>query len=125
MVLKILGIGVVEYLKDSMNIFDSVIVALSLVELFIFGTGGGSAISAFRSVRIFRTFRVLRVTRLVRSLQYMKVIMQVISNSIEEFSYVFLLLIIEKIHQCLFSQLSYRLSHGFAVIPRHFGCAKT
>ena len=86
--------GVVEYLKDSMNIFDSVIVALSLVELFIFGTGGGSAISAFRSVRIFRTFRVLRVTRLVRSLQYMKVIMQVISNSIEEFSYVFLLLIL-------------------------------
>lgn len=62
------GMGVVEYLKDRMNIFDSIIVSLSLIELFIFGSGGGSAISAFRSVRIFRTFRVLRVTRLVRSL---------------------------------------------------------
>ena len=73
--MKIIGMGIVEYLKDSMNIFDSVIVSLSIVELFIFGTGGGSSISAFRSVRIFRTFRVLRVSRLVRSLQYMKVIM--------------------------------------------------
>ena len=68
MVLKMFGMGVGEYLKDTMSKFDAVIVVLSLVELFIFGSGGGSAISAFRSVRIFRTFRVLRVTRLVRSL---------------------------------------------------------
>ena len=69
--LKMFGQGVSEYLKDGMNVFDAIIVTLSLVELAFFGTGGGSAISAFRSVRIFRTFRVLRVTRLVRSLQYM------------------------------------------------------
>ena len=65
--LKMFGQGVVEYLKDKMCAFDCIIVSLSLIELFIFGSGG-SAISAFRSVRIFRTFRVLRVTRLVRSL---------------------------------------------------------
>lgn len=65
MVLKMFGMGVAEYLKDKMNIFDALIVSLSLFELFIFG-GGGSAISAFRSVRIFRIFRVLRMTRLIR-----------------------------------------------------------
>ena len=63
--LKIIGQGLSDYLKDSMNIFDALIVTLSIVELAIFGNGG-SAISAFRSVRIFRTFRVLRVTKLVR-----------------------------------------------------------
>ncbi len=80
MSLKIIGMGIVEYLRDKMNIFDGIIVVLSLVELAMFGGGGKSALSAFRSVRIFRTFRVLRVTRLVRSLQYMRVIMQVISE---------------------------------------------
>lgn len=60
--------GVKEYTKDTMNIFDSLIVILSILELIIFGYSSGSGISAFRSVRIFRTFRVLRVTRLIRSL---------------------------------------------------------
>lgn len=65
MVLKMFGMGVTEYLKDKMNVFDALIVSLSLFELLIFGNGG-SAISAFRSVRIFRIFRVLRMTRLIR-----------------------------------------------------------
>ena len=91
--LKVIGCGVVDYLKDSMNIFDAGIVILSLVEL-AFTSGGGSAISAFRSVRIFRVFRVFRVTRLIRSLQYMQVIMTVIANTISSFMYIFLLLIL-------------------------------
>lgn len=65
--LKLVGMGLVDYLRDKMNIFDGLVVTLSLVELAI--GSGGSAISAFRSVRIFRTFRVLRVTRLIRSMQ--------------------------------------------------------
>lgn len=66
--LKIFGLGLVDYLKDKMNIFDAVIVSLSLIELAFLSGGGSSAFSAFRSVRIFRVFRVFRVTRLVRSL---------------------------------------------------------
>lgn len=69
--LKIIGLGIIDYIKDKMNVFDAVIASLSLVELAMIGDGTGSAISAFRSVRIlrtFRTFRVLRVTRLIRSL---------------------------------------------------------
>jgi len=57
----------------------------------VFGTGGGSAISAFRSVRIFRTFRVLRVTKMIRSLQYMQVIMTVLANTYDSFGYIFVL----------------------------------
>ena len=47
--LKMIGMGVVEYLKDRMNIFDCVIVSLSLIELIFLG-GGGSAISALRVI---------------------------------------------------------------------------
>jgi len=68
MALKQFGMGIADYFADGMNCFDAVIVALSLVELAIFGTGGGAGMSAFKSIRIFRTFRVLRVTRLIRSL---------------------------------------------------------
>lgn len=50
-----------------MNIFDGLIVSISLIEM-IFLSGGSKAVSAFRAVRIFRTFRVLRVTRLLRGL---------------------------------------------------------
>lgn len=67
MFLKVLGEGISTYVSDKMNIFDALIVNLSLFEM-IFLTGSGSSFSAFRAVRILRVFRVLRVTRLIRSL---------------------------------------------------------
>ena len=67
MVLKMFGMGVIEYLKDKMNIFDAMIVTMSMFELFMFGNGF-SAIIAFKSARIFRIFRVLRMTRLIREI---------------------------------------------------------
>lgn len=65
--LKLIGMGVGEYVRDPMNSFDGIIVIISLVELAL-TSGKKSAFSAFRSVRIFRAFRVLRVTKLIRSL---------------------------------------------------------
>jgi len=66
MAMKIIGLGLIEYLKDRMNLIDAIIVILSLIEIF-FMNGSGS-FTAFRAIRIFRTFRVVRVARLVRSL---------------------------------------------------------
>ena len=70
MSLKIIGLGLVKYLKDRMNYLDGMVVILSIVEILFLSKnkGGGSALSAFRTVRIFRTFRVLRVARLLRSM---------------------------------------------------------
>lgn len=79
--LKLMGYGVLGYLRDPMNVFDGSIVIISLVEIF-FLQGGAKAVSAFRSVRIFRTFRVLRVTKLLRALAFMKVIIGVVSRSL-------------------------------------------
>lgn len=86
MVLKLIGLGVKSYLKDSMNYLDGAVVILSIVELAFLSNSGG-ALSAFRTVRIFRTFRVLRVARLLRTMQSMQVIIGVIGRSLESFIY--------------------------------------
>ena len=90
--LKLIGYGFRNYVADTMNCFDGSVVMLSLVELLFMSKGG--SVSAFRSVRIFRTFRVLRVTRLIRSLEYMSIIIDVFSSTLESFIYMFLLMVL-------------------------------
>lgn len=89
---KLLGYGIAGYMNDKMNIFDGIVVILSLVEVIVLS--GSGTLSAFRSVRIFRTFRVLRVTRLLRSLQFMSVIIEAITSTLDSSIYVGLLLIL-------------------------------
>lgn len=91
--MKLVGLGVKQYLKDSMNYLDGSVVILSMVELAFLSNSGG-ALSAFRTVRIFRTFRVLRVARLLRTMQSMQVIIGVIGRSISSFIYLALLLLL-------------------------------
>lgn len=74
-----------------MNIFDGLIVSLSIFEIF-FMSGGTKAMSAFRAVRIFRAFRVLRVTRLLRGLEFMHKIVNVVNRTLDSFIYIALLL---------------------------------
>jgi hypothetical protein len=109
MILKILGLGIVSYIKDKMNLFDSIIVILSITELAILNNTQNSGISAFRSVRIFRTFRVLRVTRLIRSLQYMRIITNVISNSLDSLVYMFFLMML---FLCIYTLLGMQMFAG-------------
>jgi Ion transport protein len=95
MVIKMYGLGIKRYVKDAFNVFDCFVVILSLVELVINYTSdgsGGGATSGFRAVRIFRIFRVLRVTRLLRSLRFMKVIIEVIKSTAEQFAYITILM---------------------------------
>jgi len=94
MVFKIIALGLSGYARDKINLFDCFIVVLSLVEMIFLDGGGNKAVSAFRTVRLFRTFRVLRVTKLLRSLSYMKVIMGVITRSINKFILIFVLLLL-------------------------------
>lgn len=64
MVIKIYGLGLVGYCRDSFNIFDGFIVILSTIEVILENTGsgggGGSAISVFRAVRLLRLFKLAR-----------------------------------------------------------------
>ena len=93
MALKLFGMGIRGYCQDHMNYVDGLVVILSLVEI-IFLQSENSAFTAFRTIRIFRTFRVLRVARLFRYLTQMGKIIRVIGESIDDFAFLSLLLLL-------------------------------
>ncbi len=67
MLIKLIGMGPRNYIRDSFNIFDAVIVILSiadvclsfLVEINQMSSGKG-AISAFRAFRLIRVFKLAK-----------------------------------------------------------------
>ena len=75
MVIKIIGLGQKEYVRDKFNIFDGFIVIVSTVEFVIDqtqvstskrslinhpGVSSGGAVSAFRAIRLLRIFKLAR-----------------------------------------------------------------
>jgi hypothetical protein len=67
MITKIIGMGPKLYIRDYFNIFDALIVILSIVDVSITfsanddnSDGGKSAISAFRAFRLIRVFKLSR-----------------------------------------------------------------
>lgn len=91
MVLKLISLGATEYLRDRMNYFDSIVVVLSLIEIFVL-FGSNSSLSAFRVLRVFRIFRVLKVVRIFRYLKSIALILKALNASISKFIYLLLLL---------------------------------
>merc|ERR1712023_414053 len=59
MAIKIAVLGLLEYLSDSFNVFDAIIVIVSLVEFFLSGSGGLSVLRTFRLVRAFKLIRFI------------------------------------------------------------------
>ena len=73
MVIKLLGLGIKEYTRDSFNIFDAILVVISMVDFAILLTadgegGSGGALSAFRGVRLLRVFKLARSWKSFRDL---------------------------------------------------------
>ena len=61
-VIKVTGLGVSGFASDKFNIFDALIVIISLVETFAQSAGseGGGAFSALRAFRLSRIFKIFR-----------------------------------------------------------------
>ena len=57
MVLKLIGLGFLDYIKDGFNILDAIVVVFSLVEV---GLGGDSAVSSIRTLRLLRIMKLAR-----------------------------------------------------------------
>lgn len=79
MVIKLLGLGFSEYIKDSFNKFDAVIVILSLVEFVLMTTGFGGNLGAFSALR---GFRLLRVFKLARGWKQLRILLKAMAMSI-------------------------------------------
>lgn len=64
MIIKLFGLGFREYCRDQFNIFDAVIVVLSIVDLIVgvllSSDSPTGALSAFRGVRLLRVFKLAR-----------------------------------------------------------------
>uniref|UniRef100_A0A7S3DJI7 Calcium-channel protein CCH1 n=1 Tax=Palpitomonas bilix TaxID=652834 RepID=A0A7S3DJI7_9EUKA len=60
MVLKLVGLGLRGYVKSGFNVFDGVIVIVSIIELGIYQLlgGGGGFLSVLRAFRLFRVFKL-------------------------------------------------------------------
>ena len=58
-ILKIIGLGWKLFVKDKFNLFDTLVVIFSILEILIAdGSGATSSLRAFRLFRIFKIFRV-------------------------------------------------------------------
>jgi hypothetical protein len=70
MLLKLFAYGLFEYIKSAYNIFDSVVVAISIYEVFekIYSLKDSvsSVATTSSGVSVLRTFRLLRILKLVR-----------------------------------------------------------
>lgn len=91
MCIKLYALGFAGYVRDSINIFDGMIVIFSIFDLAM---NKIIKLHALKSLRILRTLRVLRVTKLLRSLSFMKVIIKVISSCLVNFLNIFVLMVI-------------------------------
>ena len=64
MVIKLIGLGFKEYARDSFNLFDALIVILSIVDIVLTSATSsdsqGGTLSAFRGVRLLRVFKLAR-----------------------------------------------------------------
>tara|TARA_A100001015_G_scaffold58232_1_gene64128 strand:+ start:1617 stop:2252 length:636 start_codon:yes stop_codon:yes gene_type:complete len=67
MVIKLIGLGFREYVRDSFNLFDAFVVVLSLVDMITTAalmsedsSSPTGALSAFRGVRLLRVFKLAR-----------------------------------------------------------------
>lgn len=63
--------------------------------------------SGFSALRVLRIFRVLRVTRVIRGLQYMRIIIRVVSNTITSAMYIALLLLLFIFVYCILGMSVY------------------
>ena len=65
MITKLIGLGFKDYAADGFNVFDAVIVVISVVELFL--SQGNVEFSSNGAISVFRAVRLLRVFKLARS----------------------------------------------------------
>ncbi|KXZ54859.1 hypothetical protein GPECTOR_4g931 [Gonium pectorale] len=63
MAIKLVGLGVWDYVTDGVNLFDAAIVAISWAEIILTAMGLGSKLNGMAALRAFRVLRLLKAFR--------------------------------------------------------------
>lgn len=94
MLIKLTGLGLQEYIRDSLNIFDAIIVIMSVVDNVLFYSIGNSVSGG--GVTILRSIRLLRVFKLARNWKSLRILMGKIVDTLPNIaSFGFLLIIFQ------------------------------
>merc|ERR1719326_1444749 len=99
MVLKLIGLGLRDYFKNSWNVFDFFIVVFSIVEYMLapplfFGVGADGGNVADFNFKVLRTFRVFRVFKLAKEWRHLALVLGILGKSLKDVALFFLLLFI-------------------------------
>jgi hypothetical protein len=102
LVLVFVGRGPSEWLEDSFNLFDTLVVSISLLEIVLDSALGFS----LPGLSVLRAFRLLRVFKLARSWSGLQMVLATVVSSLSDISYLAgLLLLIKFIFALLGMQL--------------------
>jgi len=110
---KLIGLGFVNYRKDKYNLFDAVIVIISLIDWTISrlpGVDAGSALNAFRALRL------LRMLKLSKSWHALSEILRKTAQSIKDIGNFSLLL---ALFMYIFALLGMELFSNIAIIDEN------
>jgi len=92
MIIKLIGLGIRGYISDNWNIFDGLIVIVSLIETltsrFQADEDGGGTINALRA------FRLLRVLRLLGQFESLRIILGTVITSLGDVAYLVIILLL-------------------------------
>ena len=91
MIVKLIGLGFRGYIDDRMNVFDGIVVIISVLEVVVAQATGTDGDSMFS---VFRAFRLLRVFRLARSWKQLNKIINTIFRSVANIAYLTCILVL-------------------------------
>lgn len=60
-IIKMIAFSLKGFIRDKFNIFDTIVVLISIIELTVIRDGDGSSLSSLRAFRLFRVFKIFRV----------------------------------------------------------------
>ena len=84
MILKISGLGVKMYARDRYNIFDAIVVVMTVAENIVDLSLGNEDFSNGGAVLGFRSVRILRIFKLARNLRSFLIMIEKITVSIKD-----------------------------------------
>lgn len=113
LLLKLAGLGVARYVADRFNIFDAVVVAVSLVEIVL----AQSAVQTPGKLSVLRTFRLMRVFKLARSWTGLQLVLQTVLDSLNSIAYLAGILLLIMFIFALLGMQMFGTIHGDPRVP--------
>jgi len=112
---KLSGFGVKIFMMDNFNVFDLLVVAISLVEILLDCMGFAGLLDAsLPGLSALRALRIFRIMKLVRSVESLRKILAMLGRSVGSVVYLMLLLCL---FVFIFSLLGMELFGGFYPRP--------